>query len=427
MTGGVAAAAASLQERWRRLRNPAFWLPMADTFAVLTALTLPWSTTLVSIFSACWIGSAALIVDYPAYFCSLKRPACAFPLALFALAAVGTLWSEVAWSARLWSVGPAVKLLFLPGLFHHFQRSPRGIWVLAAFVVSCAVLMVLSWIVWFAPEYKVTATISDGVPVKNYIEQTQELALCVFVLAAVIPLLLERRRLALAALCIAVILAFVANMTFVAFARTALIYLPVMLILFAVRILSARAAVHLLGGAAIAAAAIWSTSPYLRHRVGELQLEYQEYVAKNAVTSAGERIEYWRKSVGFFMASPLFGNGTGSILQLFERSAVGQAGVAAGVIRNPHNQTLHVAVQWGAIGVIVLWGMWISHLLLFRGEGLAAWIGLVVVVQNMASSLTNSHIFDFHAGWMYVLGVGVAGGIVLKRGADEQPREAAGS
>ena len=60
---------------------------------------------------------------------------------------------------------------------------------------------------------------------------------------------------------------------------------------------------------------------------------------------------------------------------------------------------------------------------LFRGEGLATWIGLMVVVQNIFSSLFNSHLFDFHEGWMYVLGVGVAGGMVLQR----QVREAAES
>ena len=38
----------------------------------------------------------------------------------------------------------------------------------------------------------------------------------------------------------------------------------------------------------------------------------------------------------------------------------------------------------------------------------------MVVVQNMLTSLLNSHLFDFHEGWMYVLGVGVAGGMVLR-------------
>jgi O-antigen ligase len=39
---------------------------------------------------------------------------------------------------------------------------------------------------------------------------------------------------------------------------------------------------------------------------------------------------------------------------------------------------------------------------------------LLVVVQNIFTSLFNSHIFDFHEGWMYVIGVGVAGGMVMK-------------
>jgi hypothetical protein len=42
------------------------------------------------------------------------------------------------------------------------------------------------------------------------------------------------------------------------------------------------------------------------------------------------------------------------------------------------------------------------------------------VVQNMLSSLFNSHLFDFTEGWIYVLGVGVAGGMALaQRRQDE--------
>ena len=39
--------------------------------------------------------------------------------------------------------------------------------------------------------------------------------------------------------------------------------------------------------------------------------------------------------------------------------------------------------------------------------------GLVIVAQNMTGSLFNSHIFDFVQGWTYVIGLGVAGGMVL--------------
>ncbi len=130
----------------------------------------------------------------------------------------------------------------------------------------------------------------------------------------------------------------------------------------------------------------------------------------------GMRLEFWRKSLRFFAEAPAFGHGTGSTRGLFEQAAVGQTGAAAEIIGNPHNQTLNVAVQWGTIGIVVLYAMWLAHLLLFRGEGLIAWVGLLVVVQNIFTSLFNSHIFDFHEGWMYVLGVGVAGGTLLKQG-----------
>jgi O-antigen ligase len=43
-----------------------------------------------------------------------------------------------------------------------------------------------------------------------------------------------------------------------------------------------------------------------------------------------------------------------------------------------------------------------------------AWIGTIIVVQNFLSSLVNSHLFDFGQGWLYVFGVGIVGGTVLR-------------
>jgi O-antigen ligase len=85
----------------------------------------------------------------------------------------------------------------------------------------------------------------------------------------------------------------------------------------------------------------------------------------------------------------------------WRRSAVGQAGAAAVVSVNPHNQILAVAVQIGVVGAVVLVAMWIAHFLLFRGSGLMAWLGTVVVVENVISSLSSSHLFDFVHGWLY--------------------------
>ena len=169
-----------------------------------------------------------------------------------------------------------------------------------------------------------------------------------------------------------------------------------------------------LATAAAIAAVVWFSSPYLRNRVLHVAVEYQEYTETNRPTSTGQRLEYWRQSIGYIGQAPLFGNGTGSAKRLFDRDAVGKAGAWAQSIGNPHNQTLYVAIQWGVLGCLILYAMWYFHLQLFRGSFFASWIGLVIVVQNFISSLLNSHLFDFHEGWVYVLGVGVAGGMVAR-------------
>jgi O-antigen ligase len=351
---------------------------------------------------------------------SLKRPICALPIALVALAVLGTLWSDAPWHARLYAVSPTAKLLVLPVLFYHFERSARGLWVFVAFLVSCSLLMAMSWIVAFYPTVSLkTFDPQRGIFVKNYIDQSQEFTLCAVALAYPVILLLRARRIWLALLLGAIALSLVVNMTFVIVSRTAMVTMPIMLAVFALLHLKWRTNV-IISCAVIALAALaWVASPQLRWTTETFVRDYQLYTEKNIPTSIGLRLEYWQKSLRLFAEAPVIGHGTGSTRGLFEQAAAGQVGAAADVVSNPHNQTLNIAVQWGVVGIVVLYAMWLLHLLLFRGEGLAAWIGLLIVVQNIFTSLFNSHLFDFHEGWMYVLGVGVAGGMVLRSRARE--------
>jgi O-antigen ligase len=110
----------------------------------------------------------------------------------------------------------------------------------------------------------------------------------------------------------------------------------------------------------------------------------------------------------------LIGHGTGSIQQQFRNAAEGRSGISSIVGPNPHSQILNVAIQLGFVGAAVLLAMWGAHFMLFRGATLAAWIGLLVVTDNVVSSLFSSHLFDFTQAWLYVFGVGVAGGMVQR-------------
>ena len=134
----------------------------------------------------------------------------------------------------------------------------------------------------------------------------------------------------------------------------------------------------------------------------------QAYGKEGAVSSSAIRLELWKRSLGIVAAAPVIGHGTGSIPEQFGSAVFGQQSV------NPHNQVFAVAIQLGLIGAAVLIAMWLAHLALFRGGGLIAWIGIVMVVQNVASAPFNSHLFDSFHGWLYAFGVGVLGGIALR-------------
>jgi O-antigen ligase len=404
----------------RRWRDPAGWATAADIFVILIALSLPWSTTLVGIFAAASIVSMAPFLDARTFLESLKRPICSLPLALFALAVVGTLWSDAPWATRLYAIGPPAKLLMVPLLFYHFERSARGVQVFIAFLVSCVLLLAMSWIVVFDPRLALKPAADYGVPVKNYIDQSQEFALCAVALAYPIVTLLRTGRMMEAVLLGAIALSFVVNMAFVIVSRTALVTMPIMLAVFALLHLKWRSIVIVFCTTTVLAGLAWAASPHLRSTSTKFLGEYKIYKELNQPTSIGLRLEFWKKSLWFFAEAPIIGHGTGSTRGLFEQAATGPNVLASGqVISNPHNQTLNVAIQWGATGIVILYAMWLAHLLLFRGDGLVAWIGLLVVVQNIFSSLFNSHISDFNEGWMYVLGVGIAGGMVLKTGSRE--------
>ena len=254
-----------------------------------------------------------------------------------------------------------------------------------------------------------------GVPVKDNLAQSGIFAVCAFALWGQAIAWWRTRRVRLALVAILLGTAFVANIVYVATARTTLVVVAVLLLLLGFRQFRWRGMLTIGVLAGVLASVSWVTSPYLRIRVTYIIAEVQNYPTSTALTSAGLRLEFWRKSVEFATAAPLLGHGTGTIEALFRHNVTGDAGTAAAVTGNPHNQILAVAIQLGVIGAFALIAMWFAHLATFREHKPIAWFGLTIVVSNIISSLFNSHLFDFTQGWLYVFGVGALGGAVLGR------------
>jgi len=387
------------------------------------AVSLPWSTSATSILIVAWLFALIPTLSWTDLRRELTTAAGGLPVLLVVFGLVGMLWADVTLFERWQGFGSFLKLLVIPLLFTQFRRSDGGARVFAGYLWSCIVLLVASTIVLAVPQLAAYLMHADHVLVKVAATQSGEFTTCIFGLLFLGICAFERRQWWLALGMLAVVLGMLANMVFVATGRTALIVILVLLAVFAARQLRARGIVILFAVTIAIGIVAWLSSGYLRDRTLDVYREIQR--SQTTASSSGERIEFDKKSIAFIRAAPLIGHGTGSITSLFEAAAIGQTGSAATVTTNPHNQTFAVAIQLGLLGVGVLWAMWMAHLWLFRGPGLAEWIGLVIVVQNIVGSLFNSHLFDFLQGWVYVFGVGVAGGMALQKCEPSIVRESA--
>jgi O-antigen ligase len=381
----------------------------ADWLAVAIAASLPISTSATGILIGIW-----LIVVIPTFdMASVRREvisaAGGLPVLLWAFAVLGMLWADVSWTARLEGLSAFHKLLLIPLLLAHFRRSGRAHWVALGLLATAAVVLVISWALALLPDLTWRGRFHVGVPFKDQILQSAIFALCAFGFLGWAGEIWRAQRLhALMATGVAVL--FLANILYVATARTTLVAIAVLSVLLGVRRLGWKGAVAavLVGG--VLAGAAWTSSAYLRQRVETL---IEQIRSHSDTSSPGLRIGFWKQSADLIADAPILGHGTGTIETLFRR--LGETDPNVAVTANPYNQILAVGIQLGLTGVALLIAMWIAHLALFAGPGLLAWIGLMVVVQNIVGSLFNSHIGDFSHGWLYVLGAGVMGGALLHR------------
>jgi O-antigen ligase len=410
----------------------------ADWLAIAVAVSLPWSTSATAILLVLW-----LIALIPTFRLSdlrreapLTRLAGGLPVALWTLAVLGMLWTDASLHERLTGLSGYHKLLTIPLLIAQFRRSDRARWVIIGFFVSCVALLLVSWLPTIVPSLASIAWRSaPGVPVKDYLSQSAIFQLCVFGLAY---LAFDdwrhgrhRRAFVLAGLA----LLFFANIIYLVSGRTALILMPVFVLLLGFRLFGWRGLVAAMVAGVVLGGIVWNSSAYMRGQLTSLVTIWTspDYVRAQVIrlingskldpadvelASAGLRLEFYQKSIAIMRSAPIMGHGTGTIRARFEDVTISKTGVAGITTGNPHQQTFAVGIQLGLVGVALLWAMWITHLLLFRGAGIVSWFGLLVVMQNILSSPLNSHLFDFTQGWIYVFGVGVLGGAVLREASE---------
>ena len=175
-----------------------------------------------------------------------------------------------------------LQTLAIPLILAHFRRSDKATWVVGAFLISCTLLLLLSYLLALWPGLTWRGARHPGVPVKEYVAQSTEFVICFFVLLAIGFRFVHRHLLVSTGVFVVAVL-FLVNVFYIASGRTALVVIAVLLFVFAFWQWEWKKAVVVLLTAVVCAFVVWKTSTYLRTELALMPGEIQRYLVKMRV------------------------------------------------------------------------------------------------------------------------------------------------
>lgn len=386
--------------------------------AIATAFFLPFSTSGQAIAITVFAVLALLTLDRPRFVATMRHPAAWLPTVLFSLILIGVLWSKLPLDGAIKWVGPYTKLLLIPLLLATAFTPKQALHIGYGFLASCLVILALSYAALLWPTGPWTWFKSLGVPFKDNAVQSECFAICALGLALGAAWVWsegDRRRAVTLGL---LALLFFANIFLIYVSKTGMLVAFTLVAVFVFRTGGWRTGLVL--GVPIALIVVGSLifSPAAQHRVAEMATDITAAGNNGTETiSTASRIDFWKKASDFVKQAPLLGHGTGSIRPLYQELEATRPSPYGEAVADPHNQFLHIVLQVGLIGGVLVLAMWLAHVRLFTGCDFASTMGLAIVAQNFVGSLFNSHISQVTQGMLYCFGVGLLGAVVLHRSA----------
>ncbi|MES2483465.1 MAG: O-antigen ligase family protein [Pseudomonadota bacterium] len=343
-------------------------------------------------------------------------------LAVFAL--------SIAWSTA--PIGQAAnawlkhaKLLLIPACLLLLRTRREAAIAVGAFIAVEAFVMLSSWLLWSGVElpYAREARTSVGTVFSSYLDQgmlTALLAVLCWYLRDDFPT--RHGRWIAAALAVAAVL----NVGIALPGRSGQLGLLLMLGLVLWWSLSWRTRWVALVAPVVAVAAIGAVSQPFREGALRVVNESRAFGQGERNTSAGQRLEFWSRSVQILAERPLYGFGAGSWNTEYRRMA-GERIIPNTVdVRNPHQEYLLWAVQLGIAGPLLLIAVFAALLRDARGfarrerEALRAVLWLTAIL-----CLLNSVLYDAVTGETFVLALGMLLALGAATGPATAPRQEA--
>jgi len=339
------------------------------------------------------------------------RHACSQPLGiaalmLVAMVAVAMLWAEVPWRERWDSFWSWRKLWMVPLMLALFGPAPWKRRLVAAYVATCGVAVLVSFGIVAATQRLPTSVLDPaGSLLRNH--STQSIAFAAATLMALWlaaePTMAQRWRAAAAALAGL----FVLNMAFVTPGRSGFLALPVMLVVLAAFSLRSWRNAALAGVTAALLAGGIALSPGARDRITQGVNEWNSAATLPYKTSMGIRALLYENTLEMVRERPLLGTGTGGFGIAYEahvKHKYTDWRVMPTV--DPHNQYLFFLAEQGIVGLLAFL-LFIVMALADRGDGTRARIVAVAMLLGWcATALVTSFFKTFAEGHLLALFLG---------------------
>ena len=324
--------------------------------------------------------------------------------ALFLLLALGATYGEASRQDALSYLNKYADLLYIPVLMIIFRAGETRTYALRALACSLAIIILLSYVISFGLLPKlpfISGTIDSPTVFKLKLTHNLLVAFGAFLFVWLGRSTANQH---LRMIWYGFALLAVWNVMLMVQGATGYLVLGALALLLGWQYLGWRGIAGAMLAVTVVLATILSIPNPFQQRVITVQRELQNWnPGEIAETSTGLRLEFYQNSLAIVARHPLAGVGTGGFPAAYARQVQGTGKVET---RNPHNEFLHLAIQVGVIGVILLAGLLLSQWQLASrmhstmDRGLARGLVLTMVIGCMLNSLLLDHTEGLFYAWL---------------------------
>ncbi len=383
----------------RHARRVSKWsaIALGASIPVSTAL----DNVLIVVILAAWALSGQIRLTLRVI---QENPIALLSLALFLLLAIGSGHGDASRQEALSCLMKYTDLLCIPVLMVAFRGDETRARALHALAFSLAGIIVLSYLIRFGLIPKlpfISGTAASPTVFKLKLTHNLLVAFGAFLFLWLGHIARDRR---MRLFWYGFALLAVINVVFMVQGATGYLVLVALTVLATTLYFGKRESIGiLLVVTTVLGVGLFVPSPF-QERVVKVNVEMQNWrPTDNATTSTGLRLEFYQNSLAIAAQHPLMGVGTGGFPKAY---AAQVAGTGKAETRNPHNEFLHMAIQIGVLGVVLLAALFVIQWRLAARlpspmyRGLARGLVLTMVIGCMLNSFLLDHTEGLFYAWL---------------------------